>query len=130
MSQADTSLEREDTLWHYTQESRVGRGGQGTVYKYTHGPTGTIYAVKVMVYDDDHVDQDGNPENLIRMVRESHVSMYLVHVGLQLLPLPAHFPESHILGSFTARKGSLRVPGRVCNHYALLSTRQSTPKYS
>ncbi len=78
MHPSEDLLSKEPSLEHYKKE-KLKKGGQGIVYKYTHPYTGKIYAVKVLEYDDT-LDEEGNPKNMVYMVRESYVSPTFHHV--------------------------------------------------
>jgi len=42
------TLKPELSLDYYCrQDKRLGSGAQGTVFRYTYGPTGNVYAAKV-----------------------------------------------------------------------------------
>lgn len=85
MSEAADTLRRETSLEQYARpEKRLAKGGQATVYKYTYGPTGDIYAAKVLYYDLEEFDSEGNPANMVRILRERYVTPRFVHVSHQL----------------------------------------------
>jgi len=78
------SLRRETSLEHYARpEKRLAKCGLGTVYKYIDGVTGNVYAAKVLYYDFEDLDSEGNPDNMVHILREQYVAPRLVHVSHQ-----------------------------------------------
>ncbi len=76
------TLGPELSLDYYSrQDKRLRNGSQGTVYRYTYGPTGNVYAAKVLYYDFEELDPDGNPQNRVDIIREQYVSTRLLHVS-------------------------------------------------
>ena len=70
-------LTPEASIECYARNSkRIGAGSQGTVYEYTHRPTGKVYAAKVLYYNNG--DGDGN--NKRNIVREQTVAPKFEHV--------------------------------------------------
>ena len=101
---------------HYTQGREIKAGGQGKVYEYTPRSTGIVYAVKVIRYNFDSLDEDGDPDNVIRIQREIAVSQELDHVGLPSPPqvqwnayslVQAHLLRAHAI--FECKEGSAIV---------------------
>ncbi len=76
------TLKPELSLDYYCrQDKRLGSGAQGTVFRYTYGPTGNVYAAKVLYYNFEEFDLDGNPKNMVEIIREQYVSTRLLHVS-------------------------------------------------
>ena len=70
-------LTREASIDCYAQpETRIGAGAQGTVYKYTHRPTGKVYAAKVMYYNNGN----GDTNYKRNILREQTVALEFEHV--------------------------------------------------
>lgn len=82
MSEKGDTLRQETSLEQYARsDKRLAKGGQGTVYKYTYGPTGNVYAAKVLYYDYEDRDSQGNPDNQVFILREQYVTPRFVHVS-------------------------------------------------
>ncbi len=124
MSEEVDTLRQETSLEQYAQPGkRIAKGGQGTVYKYTHGPTGNVYAAKVLYYDFENIDPERNRNNQVFILREQYVTPRFVHVSRQLRPTPSK--ANLCLGPPDQGAQSLRIRGGHCNHHALLPPRQS-----
>ncbi|KAL6719473.1 hypothetical protein ACLMJK_003713 [Lecanora helva] len=76
------TLKPEASLADYSRPgTRLGSGGQGSVYRYIYAPTGALYAAKVLEYDEEFRD-DGRPSNVAYILRERMVVQRFAHAHL------------------------------------------------
>ena len=83
MSEVEDQIERERYLARYRGGKSLGRGGQGHVFEYFYAPTNKTYAVKVIEYDSDVVE-DRATSNPSYVIREQVTVKNFDHVWTQL----------------------------------------------
>ena len=82
MPEEVSGFERESSLQQYVLlGEHLAKGGQGSVYRYVHPRTGSVYAAKVLFYDEQTVSTDGEAGNIIQILKEQYAAPHFKHVS-------------------------------------------------